>query len=134
MLFRSQRINRTLALLPDHVRQDTPLRPVESLVIAPSQRLDDVAARHLGSLPAPVRALLRGVGVGGKGQEARGGSGLASYLLFEAPYTRELMALGEADMMARQDEVRQFFAWDRAGPATRHLQRAPAGAIDLELP
>jgi NTE family protein len=131
---RMQRINRTLALLPDHVRQDTPLRPVESLVIAPSQRLDDVAARHLGSLPAPVRALLRGVGVGGKGQEARGGSGLASYLLFEAPYTRELMALGEADVMARQDEVRQFFAWDRAGPATRHLQRAPAGAIDLELP
>jgi NTE family protein len=131
---RMQRINRTLALLPDHVRQDTPLRPVESLVIAPSQRLDDVAARHLGSLPAPVRALLRGVGVGGKGQEARGGSGLASYLLFEAPYTRELMALGEADVMARQDEVRQFFAWDRAGPATRHLQRAPAGAVDLELP
>jgi NTE family protein len=71
---RMQRINRTLALLPDHVRQDTPLRPVESLVIAPSQRLDDVAARHLGSLPAPVRTLLRGVGVGGKGQEARGGS------------------------------------------------------------
>ena len=131
---RMQRINRTLALLPDHVRQDTPLRPVESLVIAPSQRLDDVAARHLGSLPAPVRALLRGVGVGGKGQEAVGGSGLASYLLFEAPYTRELIALGEADVMARQDEVRQFFAWDRAGPATRHLQRAPAGAVDLELP
>jgi hypothetical protein len=44
------------------------------------------------------------------------------------------MALGEADVMARQDEVRQFFAWDRAGPATRHLQRAPAGALDLELP
>ena len=131
---RMQRINRTLALLPDHVRQDTPLRPVESLVIAPSQRLDDVAARHLGSLPAPVRTLLRGVGVGGKGQEARGGSGLASYLLFEAPYTRELMALGEADVIARQDEVNQFFAWDRAGAASRQLQRLPTGAIDLELP
>jgi NTE family protein len=38
-------------------------------VIAPSQRLDDIAARHLGSLPAPVRALLRGVGVGGKGPD-----------------------------------------------------------------
>ena len=133
---RMQRINRTLALLPDHVRQDTPLRPVESLVIAPSQRLDDVASRHLSSLPAPVRALLRGVGVGGKGKEAAGGAGLASYLLFEAPYTRELMALGEADVMARRDEVNQFFAWDRVDPAARRAQQVLplTGGLDLELP
>ena len=133
---RMQRINRTLALLPDHVRQDTPLRPVESLVIAPSQRLDDVAARHLSSLPAPVRTLLRGVGVGGKGKEAAGGSGLASYLLFEAPYTRELIALGEADAMARRDEVNQFFAWDHGDAASRRAQRALplSGGLDLELP
>lgn len=133
---RMQRINRTLALLPDHVRQDTPLRPVESLVISPSQRLDDVAARHLDSLPVPVRTLLRGVGVGGKGNEARGGSGLASYLLFEAPYTRELMALGEADVLARQDEVIQFFGWGRAEAAARREMPAAvaAGALDLELP
>jgi len=132
---RMQRINRTLALLPDHVRQDTPLRPVESLVIAPSQRLDDVAARHLDSLPVTVRGLLRGVGVGG-GSQGQGGSALASYLLFEAPYTRELMALGEADVMARQDEVNQFFAWDRPDPAARRAQHVLplAGALDLELP
>ena len=133
---RMQRINRTLALLPDGVRQDTPLRPMESLVISPSQRLDDVAARHLGSLPAAVRTLLRGVGVGGKGKEAHGGSALASYLLFEAPYTRELMALGEADVAARADEVNQFFAWDRADPAARragHLLPLDSG-LDLELP
>lgn len=133
---RMQRINRTLALLPDHVRQDTPLRPLESLVIAPSQRLDDVAARHLDSLPAPVRTLLRGVGVGGSASEARGGSALSSYLLFEAPYTRELMALGEADVQARRDEVLQFFAWDRADPAARRQppQPPPASGLDLELP
>ncbi len=133
---RMQRINRTLALLPDHVRQDTPLRPVESLVIAPSQRLDDVASRHLNSLPGAVRALLRGVGVGGKGSEAGGGSALASYLLFEAPYTRELIALGEADVLARQDEVNQFFAWDRPDSAARRAQRVLpiAGGLDLELP
>lgn len=132
---RMQRINRTLALLPDTVRQDTPLRPVESLVIAPSQRLDDVAARHLDSLPVTVRGLLRGVGVGG-GSQGQGGSALASYLLFEAPYTRELMALGEADVMARQDEVNQFFAWDRPDPAARRAQHVLplAGALDLELP
>jgi len=57
-----------------------------------------------------VRALLRGAGVSGQGVEARGAA-LASYLLFEAPYTRELMALGEADTLARRAEVCGFFGW-----------------------
>jgi NTE family protein len=107
---RLQRINRTLALLPEEVRAHTPLRPVEALVIAPSQRLDDIAARHQGSLQPPVKALLRGVGVSGQGADARGAA-LASYLLFEAPYTRELMALGEADTLSRRDDVVAFFEW-----------------------
>jgi NTE family protein len=127
---RMKRINRTLALLPDAALADTELRPLEALVISPSQRLDDIAARHLGALPAPVRALLRGVGVGGQGEQARG-SALASYLLFEAPYTQELMALGEADTQARRDEVLRFFAWDTLAAGRR---RNGAGEPDLLLP
>ena len=107
---RLQRINATLKLLPPEALARTTLRPIETLVIAPSQRLDDLAAKHLGSLPAPVRTMLRGVGVSGRGEDARGAA-LASYLLFEAPYTRELVALGVADTMARRDEVRAFFGW-----------------------
>jgi NTE family protein len=110
---RMKRINRTLALLPDSALADTPLKPVEALVIAPSKRIDDIASRHLASLPTPVRALLRGAGVSGEGESARG-TALASYLLFEAPFTRELMALGEADTIERCDEVMQFFGWDAA--------------------
>ena len=106
-----RRINRTLALLPDSALADTPLRPLEALVISPSQRVDDIASRHLQALPAPVRTLLRGVGVSGSGDAARG-TALASYLLFEAPFTQELMALGEADTVARKDEVMRFFDWD----------------------
>jgi len=107
---RLQRINSTLSLLPPEARANTSLRPIDVLVIAPSKRLDDIAAKHIGSLPAPIRALLRGVGVSGRGDDARGAA-LASYLLFEAPYTRELMALGRADTFARRDEVMAFFGW-----------------------
>ncbi len=111
---RLQRINKTLSLLPPEIRGHSELRPIDVLVIAPSQRLDDIASRHLQSLPAAIRALLRGVGVSGQGVQARGAA-LASYLLFEAPFTRELMALGETDTLQRSDEVARFFGWDRRG-------------------
>jgi NTE family protein len=107
---RLQRINATLKLLPPEALARTTLRPIDVLVIAPTQRLDDMAARHLPSLPAPIRAMLRGVGVSGQGSDARGAA-LASYLLFEKPYTCELMALGVADTLARREEVIAFFGW-----------------------
>jgi NTE family protein len=60
-----------------------------------------------------VSALLRGVGVSGQGREAQGAA-LASYLLFESGYTRELIALGEADVRSRRTEVLAFFGWPAA--------------------
>lgn len=115
---RLERINRTLALLPEEARAQTTLKPLQVLVIAPSQRLDDIAGRHLDALPTAVRTLLRGVGVSGVGRDARG-SALASYLLFESAYTRELIELGKADTLQREADVRRFFGWPepmRPGP------------------
>jgi len=108
---RLQRINNTLALLPPSALASTTLRPIEVLVIAPSQRLDDLATQHVANLPTSIRALLRGVGVSGKGADTRGAA-LASYLLFEEAYTRELVAMGVADTMERRDEVTAFFGWE----------------------
>jgi len=126
---RMRRINHTLALLPESARVNTALRPIDVLVIAPSQRLDDLAAQHQGALPVPVRALLRGMGVTGSGKDARGAA-LASYLLFEAPYTRALMALGEADALARREEVCAFFGWVAAPSVNDHTDNTRRARSD----
>ena len=112
---RLQRINSTLRLLPAEALAKTNLRPIDVLMISPSERLDDLAGKHIGSLPFPIRSLLRAVGVSGRGETARGAA-LVSYLLFEADYTRELIDLGFKDTIARRDEVAKFFGWaDKIG-------------------
>ena len=115
---RVQRINQTLSLIPAEARALSSLRPIELLVIAPSQRLDAVAARHVGELPGPVRTMLAALGVTSNMADVRGAA-LASYLLFEAGYTQELMALGRADTLAMRGEVCRFFGWTDTGQEVR---------------
>jgi len=111
---RMTRINLTLSVLTEEQRARTPLRPVDLLIIAPSERLDEIASRHVQSLPAPVRMLLGAIGA----TEARGGA-LASYLLFESSYTRELIDLGRRDAFARREDVLAFFGVPLAADVTQ---------------
>ncbi|WP_326537035.1 patatin-like phospholipase family protein [Pseudorhodoferax sp.] len=107
---RLQRVNQTLALVPPAARTGTLLRPVELLLIAPSQRLDAIAARHAHALPGVVRRLF----AAGRpaAHAATQSSAFASYLLFDAAFTGELMALGRADTLAQAAQVRAFMDWD----------------------
>lgn len=118
-LERLQRINNTVSLIPPEVRErnNLPLRPIETLVISPSQRLDYIAARHVKSLPWAVRSLLGGVGA-----TRKTGSALASYLLFEQPFVRALIELGYTDTMAKREEVMGFLG---IGQETEQRAAAP---------
>lgn len=104
---RLNRINHTLSFLTDEQKSKTSLRSIDMLIISPSQRLDEIASRHIGSLPLPVRTLMAGIGA----DEVRGAA-LASYLLFEASYTNELIRLGQHDTWARKADVLSFFGYD----------------------
>lgn len=104
---RVSRINETLALLSPEQLGKTSLRPIELLAIAPSQPLDLIASRHVGSLPLPMRTLLSSIGA-----TERRGAALASYLLFESSYTRSLIELGQIDTLNRREEVLRFFGRD----------------------
>ncbi|UCH54302.1 MAG: patatin-like phospholipase family protein [Pseudomonadota bacterium] len=102
---RLQRINRTVGLLSTQQLEEggVPLRQVDVLVIAPSQDIGKIAAKHAHHLPRTVRFLLRGLGA-----SRRTGSNLISYLLFEKPFCRELIALGYGDTMRRKEEILAF--------------------------
>jgi NTE family protein len=107
---RVRRINHTISLVPAQARQGSGLRPLELVVIAPSQRIDAIAARHVRDLPQTVRVLLGGVGVSTDQTDTKGAV-LASYLLFESGFTRELMALGRSDALQQRASICALFGW-----------------------
>ncbi len=110
---RLHRINHTLSLIEPARRADSSLRPIELLTITPSRRLDQMVIEHTQTLPRSVRMLMAMLGMRGGAPSARG-SALATYLLFEAGFTRELMRLGRADALTRREAIRRFFGWPQS--------------------
>lgn len=99
-----QRLNHLSHLIPAHLdARRLGLAPIEVLVVAPSQPLDEIAARHRRELPAALRVFLRGPGA-----TRTSGAGVLSYLLFEASYCSELIELGRKDALAKRRELCQF--------------------------
>lgn len=106
---RLQRINSTLRLVPERKRDQLTLRPIDNLVLKPSRNLDDLTRHHFHRLPFNIRGLLRLFGV-----NAGDATGLASFLLFEQEYCRELIELGYQDTRQRLDEVCAFLGLEES--------------------
>ncbi len=99
-----ERMNLVSDLLPcEHRIRQKGLAPVEVLIIAPSQPIDQIAARHRHELPRALRTFLRGPGA-----TKTSGASVLSYLLFEAGYCRELIELGRYDAMAQGEQLKRF--------------------------
>jgi NTE family protein len=97
-----QRLNSVVEVAPGAVPG---MHKVATLVIAPSVDMRVIATRHVRSLPRGLRALLRVLGARGTA-----GAQLASYLMFESTFTRELIQLGYQDAMNKRDDLKDFLA------------------------
>ena len=101
------RINELIGIIEnENPRAETAgLRQVDFLCINPSVEINELVSRHINSLPRAMRAILKMTGATPSG----GGTSMASYLLFEGEFCRDLIACGYRDAMAQEDAMMHFF-------------------------
>jgi len=106
---RMRRINHTITETKDkRVKyHDTSLRQIDYLVISPSKDIREIVERYVDNFPRSVRTLLKGIGA-----LAREGRPLMSYLMFDAPYCKELMELGYEDGIAARKQVMHLLGYE----------------------
>jgi len=100
-----ERINELVRAAPEVAHGE---RNVETLMLAPSVDPREIAAQHSAAMPSGLRALLRVIA----GRDATS-SQLASYLMFEAPYTRALIELGYRDAMQARVALTAFMSGEK---------------------
>lgn len=122
---RIEHINRMIANLPQEVEAGSGWRHVDVIAIAPSERIELIAARHLKALPFTVRGLLGAVG----GSQPAGAS-FASYLLFEEAFARDLIELGYRDGCAHRATLAAWIA-HADGASASPAAGQPAGTMRI---
>jgi NTE family protein len=93
-----RRINSLVSALPAEARQG--LRPVDIVLVRPSQDLGQLAGDYEPRLPASFRYLVRSAGA----RDTRSPD-LLSFLLFQPDYIKRLMEIGEADGEQQAAEI-----------------------------
>jgi len=100
-----ERINTLVHSAPEATRGE---RTIETLMLAPSVDPREIAGRHVREMPRGLRALLRVIG----GRDTSSYQ-LASYLMFEAGYTRALIELGYRDAMEARGAITAFMSGEK---------------------
>ena len=101
---RLERLNRLLAALPEGAPAADGLRPVELLMIRPSQSLSQLAVGRDRLLPPAIRQIVQAFG-GGRSNASE----FLAYLLFHPEYTTTLAELGYQDVGAQWPVIERFF-------------------------
>jgi NTE family protein len=96
-----RRINDLIERLPEPARDG--FRPIDLLMLRPSVDLGQLANEYEPELPRAFRFLTRGLGT----KETRSND-MLSLVMFQSDYIRRLIDLGEADALARLDDIRAF--------------------------
>lgn len=79
------------------------LRPIDLLVLRPSQDLGKLANHYEADLPKAFRFFTRGLGT----KETRSND-MLSLVMFQTDYVRHLIELGQSDAAAKREQIRQF--------------------------
>ncbi|HEX7283653.1 MAG TPA: patatin-like phospholipase family protein [Vicinamibacterales bacterium] len=96
-----RQINRLIEAQNDDSRLG--LRPIELLVLRPSEDLGKLANHYEADLPKAFRFFTRGLGT----KETRSND-MLSLVMFQTDYVRHLIELGQSDAAAKRDQIKQF--------------------------
>ncbi len=108
-----ERINQMSLAMPEaHRSRRLGSKPVDVLIVSPSQPLDTLAARYRHEMPRALRLFLRGPGA-----TRASGAGALSYLLFERGYCNALIELGYQDAMGQKEALLAFLQGHEAPSA-----------------
>jgi NTE family protein len=96
-----RQINALIEAHPEERRQG--LRPIQLLVLRPSEDLGRLANAYEPNLPKAFRFFTRGLGT----KETRSND-MLSLVMFQPDYVKRLIELGESDALAKRAEIEKF--------------------------
>jgi NTE family protein len=94
-------INKLIEAQPEETRLG--LKPIDLLVLRPSEDLGRLANAYEADLPKAFRFLTRGLGT----KETRSND-MLSLVMFQTDYVRHLIELGQSDAAARREQIAEF--------------------------